>query len=72
MLRRSIAILAIAASFQIASAQSNPSQLIPQPVEYSVQDGVYGLKNDGSDIKTFVGDKSFAGLTKDMPDFASE
>ena len=72
MLKRSIAILTIAVSFQIASAQSNPSQLIPQPVEYSVQDGVYGLKNDGSDVKTFIGDKNFSELTKDMPDFASE
>ena len=67
----SIAILSAAAILS-ASAQSNPKQLIPQPVEYSVGEGVYILKNDGSDIKTYVGDKSFAHLTADMPDFASE
>ena len=67
----SIAALLVAA-MQFISAQSNPSQLIPQPVEYSVKEGVYTLKNDGSDVKTYVGDKSFAELTADMPDFASE
>ena len=58
------------AAVQVAFAQSGPEQLIPQPVEYTVGDGVYAPENDGSDIKTFVGDRSFAALTADMPEFA--
>ncbi len=57
---------------QNISAQSHPEQLIPQPVEYTVEDGIYTLRSDGKDIKTYIGDKSFADQTSDLPAFASE
>jgi len=53
-------------------AYSGPSKLIPEPVEFSVSDGVYTLKPDGSDIKVYLGSQAFASKVKDLPDYAQD
>lgn len=73
MLKKTIISLTVlAASFGLAGAVSGPADLIPQPVEYSVEEGIYTLKGDFSDVKTVIGDRFFTQRTADMPDFASE
>lgn len=73
MLKRSIIFISlIIAGAQAASAVSGPDGLIPQPVEYSVSDGVYNLKADESDIKVILNDAAFAAKVADLKDFARE
>ena len=71
-MRRVIGILILLAAVHTASAVSGPDGLIPLPVEYSVSYGIYTLRCDGSDVRTYVGDKAFAELTADLPDFARQ
>ena len=71
-MRRVIGILILLAAVHTASAVSGPDGLIPLPVEYSVSDGIYTLRCDGSDVRTYVADKAFAELTADLPDFARQ
>lgn len=73
MLKRSIIFISLIISgVQAASAVSGPDGLIPQPVEYSVSDGVYNLKADESDIKVILNDAAFAAKVADLKDFARE
>ncbi len=73
MLKRSIIFISlIIAGAQAASAVSGPDGLIPQPVEYTVSDGVYNLKADESDIKVILNDAAFAAKVADLKDFARE
>lgn len=73
MLKRITALFAaIAVSTNFLSASSNPGDIIPQPVRYSVEEGQYTLKGDGSDVKVYIGTARFAEMVKDLPDFAKE
>ena len=73
MLRRIIiSLAAFVASCVLSSAVSGPDGLIPQPVEYSVSEGIYSLKADESDIKVYLNTASFAEKVADLPDFAKE
>ena len=65
-------LAAIAASICSMSATSSPGDIIPQPVQYSVEEGQYTLKGDGSDTKVYIGTATFAEKIKDLPDFAKE
>lgn len=53
-------------------AFSGPSKLIPEPVEFSVSEGFYTLKPDGSDVKVFIGGALFASKVENLPDFAKD
>ena len=73
MLNKITAMLAaIAASICSMYATSSPGDIIPQPVQYSVGEGQYTLKGDGSDVKVYIGTSRFAEMVKDLPDFAKE
>ena len=73
MIRRFIIIVAFAAaSICSLSAASNPNMIIPRPVEYSVAEGIYNLKTDGSDIKVHLSSPYFVAKVKELPDFAQE
>lgn len=66
----STAIL-LAAIFSV-SAYSGPEKLIPEPVEYTTEEGVYTLRADGSDIKVYLNSTPFHAKVADLPDFAKE
>lgn len=73
MLKRITAMFtAIAVSTCLSSASSNPGDIIPQPVRYSVDEGQYALKGDGSDVKIYIGTARFAEMVRNLPDFAKE
>ena len=73
MIRKLIITAAFAAVSTISlSAISGPDKIIPQPVDFSVADGIYNLKTDGSDIKVYLSDAEFASKIKDLPSFAQE
>ena len=73
MLKRITAFFAaIAASICSMSATSSPGDIIPQPVRYSVEEGQYTLKGDGSDVKVYIGTSRFSEMVRDLPDFAKE
>ena len=61
MIRKLIITAAFAAvsTFSL-SAISGPDKIIPQPVDFSIADGIYNLKTDGSDIKVYLSSPSFA------------
>ena len=63
---------ATALSVYALSAKSNPGDIIPMPVEYAVEEGVYSLKGDGSDIKVVLNSSAFAQKVKGLPAFAQE
>ena len=54
------------------SAYSSPDKIIPEPVEYTVSNGFYNLRGDGSDIKVYLGRPEFAAKVKELPAFAQE
>ena len=73
MIRKILLTAALmAASFFCVSAYSGPEDLIPKPVEYSVESGFYAPKADGSDVKVYLSSPAFAAKVKDLPDFAKE
>ena len=73
MIRKFIIAAALAVvSICSLSAASNPDMIIPRPVEYSVSEGVYNLKADGSDVKVYLSSPVFVAKVKDLPDFAQE
>ena len=61
-----------AASIYSLSAISGPDKIIPQPVEFSMEEGVYNLRTDGSDVKVYLSSPAFAEKVKGLPDFAKE
>ena len=65
-------IVAFMAAIISLSAYSGPSKLIPKPVEYTVGDGVYTLRPDGSDVKVYMNAASVAAKVAGLPDFAKE
>lgn len=67
-----LSLMALVASTSLLSAYSGPKDLIPAPVEYSVSEGIYTLKNDGSDVKVFLGLKDFCTKVKALPEYAQE
>ena len=73
MIRKLCSLLAASvASIYSLSAISNPGDIIPSPVEYTVRDGFYALKGDGSDVKVYLSSSAFASKIKDLPDFAKD
>ena len=73
MLKRIFTLAAaLVLSAQVLSAKSNPGDIIPKPVEYTVEDGVYSLKGDDSDIKVVLNSSAFAQKVKGLPAFAQE
>ena len=54
------------------SAHSDPSRLIPEPVEYSISDGICTLKPDGSDGKVYLNAAAFTAKVAKLPEFAKE
>lgn len=73
MIRIIFAIVAVfAVSIYSLNAKSNPRDIIPRPVEYTVSEGVYTLKGDGSDIKVTIGSSAFAQKVNELPEFAQE
>lgn len=73
MLKRLLTALALSTIVNISlSAISDPSRLIPEPVCFSISDGVYSLRPDGSDIKVVLNDADFRAATADLQDFARE
>ena len=67
-----ILVAALAISTSVLSAKSNPGDIIPKPVEYTLAEGVYSLKGDDSDIKVVLNSSAFAQKVKDLPEFAQE
>ena len=67
-----LSIAASLAAIVSVSAYSGPTKLIPEPVEFSVSEGVYTLKPDGSDVKVYLNAASFAAKVADIPEFAKE
>ena len=67
-----VMLAAIAASICSMYATSSPGDIIPQPVQYSVEEGQYTLKGDGSDVKVYIGTSRFSEMVRDLPDFAKE
>lgn len=63
---------AVTLSANVAMAYSGPDRLIPAPVEYSLGDGVYTLRGDGSDVKVCLGNSAFEQMVRDLPEFARE
>lgn len=63
---------AILMSVNLLSAYSGPDRVIPAPVEYTFDEGVYSLKCDGSDIKVHLSSKEFSRMVEELPDFARE
>ena len=67
-----LSIVASLAAIVSVSAYSGPTKLIPEPVEFSVSEGVYTLKPDGSDVKVYLNAASFAAKVAELPEFAKE
>ncbi|MBO5831634.1 MAG: family 20 glycosylhydrolase, partial [Alistipes sp.] len=73
MIRKFLTTVAAALTAIVSvSAYSGPSKLIPEPVDFTIGQGVYTLKPDGSDIKVYLNDASFATKVDGLPDFAKE
>lgn len=73
MIRKiSLLIIALMVFSVSVFAFSGPSKLIPEPVEFSVSEGFYTLKPDGSDVKVFIGGALFASKVENLPDFAKD
>ena len=58
------------ATIYSVSAYSRPDKLIPKPVGYTTEEGVYTLKPNGADIKVYLNTAPFNAKVADLPDFA--
>ena len=73
MIRKILLTAALfAASFFCVSAYSGPDVIIPKPVEYTICEGYYTPKQDGSDVKVHLSSSDFVAKVKDLPEFARQ